>query len=85
MYRKPIASGIVLLFIVSSLIPMVSSDTYSSKVIIYVDDVPGSGLDNPTEDYTRIQYAIDNASDGDTIFVYGGIYTELINVDKSLV
>ncbi len=43
----------------------------------YVDDNGGA-------DYTCIQDAIDNASDGDTIFVYGGIYTELINVDKSL-
>lgn len=37
--------------------------------IIYVDDDGGA-------DYTKIQDAIDNSSDGDTIFVYNGIYCE---------
>jgi hypothetical protein len=35
--------------------------------------------------YTRIQDAIDNASDGDTILVYSGTYYESVNVDKKLV
>ena len=42
--------------------------------------VGGSGPNN----YTRIQDAIDNASDGDTVFVYSGIYYEIIVVDKSI-
>jgi hypothetical protein len=46
MYRKSIATVVVLLFILSSLIPMVSSDTSNSKSIIYVDD------DNIFYDYT---------------------------------
>lgn len=50
----------------------------------YVDDVPGSGPGNPPEDFISIQDAIDNASDGDTIFVYSGIYHENIIVDKSI-
>lgn len=49
-----------------------------SPVTWYVDD-------DGTADYTSIQNAIDNASDGDTVFVYSGVYTELINVHKSLV
>jgi len=44
---------------------------------ITVDDDGGA-------DYTRIQDAIDNASDGDTIYVYGGIYYENVVVDKSI-
>jgi len=40
----------------------------SSGNIIYVDD-------DGDADYTNIQDAIDNASDGDTIFVYNGQYT----------
>ncbi len=35
-------------------------------------------------DYTRIQEAIDNASAGDTILVYSGIYYENVNVNKQL-
>ena len=42
--------------------------------IIYVDDIPGEGPDNPPEDFNKIQDAFENAVDGDTIFVYSGIY-----------
>ena len=37
-----------------------------------------------TADYTSIQDAIDNASDGDTIFVFSGIYYENVVVNKSI-
>ncbi len=42
--------------------------------------VGGSGVGN----YTTIQSAIDAASNGDTIFVYNGIYTEHILIDKTI-
>jgi len=42
--------------------------------------VGGSGAGN----YTRIQDAIDNASDGDTVFVYSRRYIENIVIEKSL-
>ena len=45
--------------------------------LIYVDDDGGA-------DYTRIQNAIDNASDGDTIFVYNGTYFETLVINKSI-
>ncbi|MDH7506444.1 MAG: pectinesterase family protein [Candidatus Thermoplasmatota archaeon] len=45
--------------------------------IIYVDDDGGA-------DYTLIQDALDNASDGDTIYVYSGIYYEHIKIKKSI-
>ena len=35
-------------------------------------------------DFTVIQNAINNASDGDTIIVYSGIYNENVVVDKSV-
>ena len=34
------------------------------------------------EDYARIQWAVDNASAGDTIIVRDGIYTENVDVKK---
>ncbi|MDG6219674.1 MAG: NosD domain-containing protein, partial [Candidatus Thermoplasmatota archaeon] len=36
-------------------------------------------------DFTRIQDAIDNASDGDTVFVFNGFYQENIVVSKSVI
>jgi len=44
---------------------------------IYVDDDGGA-------DYTKIQDAIDNSTDGDTIVVYNGTYTENILINKKL-
>ena len=42
--------------------------------------VGGSGPGN----YTTIQEAIDNATDGDTVFVYNGSYFGHININKSI-
>lgn len=42
--------------------------------------VGGTGPNN----YSKIQNAIDNASDGDTIYVFNGIYNESISIDKSI-
>lgn len=44
---------------------------------IYVDDDGGA-------DYTKIQDAIDNASDGDVIFVFNGTYYENVLVNKKI-
>ena len=45
--------------------------------MIYVDD--GGG-----QNFTKIQSAIDNASSGDTIFVYHGTYNETVVINKSI-
>jgi parallel beta-helix repeat protein len=42
--------------------------------------VGGSGLGN----YTKIQDAIDNASNGDIVFVFNGLYYENVRVNKSI-
>ena len=53
------------------------SNTISNGKTLYVG---GSGPGN----YTKIQDAIDDASDGDTVFVYNGTYVEHLIVDKSI-
>jgi parallel beta-helix repeat protein len=47
--------------------------TVYPPTIIYVPD-----------DYAKIQWAVDNASAGDTIFVWNGSYNENVNVNKQL-
>lgn len=53
------------------------SEPLNHGVIFYVG---GSGPGN----YTKIQDAIDNASDGDTVFVYPGLYIELLVINCSI-
>jgi parallel beta-helix repeat protein len=61
----------------SSTMPFIYENT------IYVDDdynetTPGWGVDH----FDNIQNAIGNASDGDAIYVYNGIYYENVVIDK---
>ena len=51
---------------------------YNSRGNIWIVDVNGSG------NFTKIQDAIDNASDGDVILVYNGTYYENISINKCL-
>ena len=53
---------------------------------IYVDDDNTSGPWDGTEahPYQYIQNAIDNATDGDTVYVYSGTYNENIIINKSI-
>jgi len=52
----------------------VSADTW------YVDDDGGVGIN-----FTKIQDAVDAASDNDTIYVYDGTYEEQVRVNKRLI
>lgn len=70
---------IICMFLIGLIIPVVSASITFANDIIYVDDDGGA-------DYTRIQDAIDNSSDGDTIYVYNGIYYENIIIEgKSII
>jgi parallel beta-helix repeat protein len=84
MKRKWLAVGIILLFIGTSIIPAVAQD--NEKLLptsrgnwLYVG---GNGPEN----YSRIQDAVNNASNGDTIYVYddSSPYYENLVVDKSI-
>jgi parallel beta-helix repeat protein len=85
MKRKCLAVGIILLFVGTSVIPAIAQDMEkpslptSSGHWLYVG---GSGPGN----YTKIQDAIDNASDGDIVFVFNesSPYYETLKIEKSI-
>jgi len=73
---------VILLFMSTSFVG-VSYNVEKSSTVSFDGNtlyVGGSGPNN----YTRIQDAIDNASDWDNVFVYNGLYYENILVDKSI-
>ena len=39
---------------------------------------------SPEKPYNSIQYAIDMAEEGDTIYVFGGLYDEVLSINKSI-
>jgi len=51
---------------------------------IYVDDVPGSGPNNPPEDYTSIQAAIDAAGSGGIVYIYSGYYDQTFVIGQPI-
>jgi parallel beta-helix repeat protein len=80
---KTLVVGIIILFVGIGIRPIIGFENpinLTSKVnILYVG---GSGEGN----YTRIQDAIDNASDGDTVFVYddSSPYYDNVTIDKQI-
>jgi len=72
--NKTLILVITTVLVLSSII-LVSNEIDSNHGIIYVDD-------DGTADYTSIQEAIDNAPDGETIYVFSGIYYENIVTNK---
>ncbi|MBE3120630.1 MAG: right-handed parallel beta-helix repeat-containing protein [Thermoplasmata archaeon] len=81
MKRKCLAVGIILLFVATGIIPSTAQDIEKSQSAsrgnwLYVG---GSGPGN----YTKIQDAINDSSNGDTVFVYSGIYYENIIINKT--
>jgi parallel beta-helix repeat protein len=84
MVRKWLVVGIIVLFVGTSIVPAIAQDMVkplptSRGNWLYVG---GSGPGN----YTRIQDAMDNASDGDTVFVYddSSPYLENLFISKSI-
>lgn len=80
MIRKCLAIGIIFLFVGACIIPAIAQNTEKQSSRGNWLYVGGSGPGN----YTKIQYAIDNASDNDTIYVYSGIFNENIVINKSI-
>ena len=86
MLKKGITNVVMFLFIGMTITPSTGINVVKQSTVATLDGntlyVGGNGTGN----YSKIQDAIDNASDGDTIFVYNGTYEldEKININKSI-
>jgi len=83
MVQRWLSVGIILLFLGAGVIPSTANQRERLSSPLFTGDwwyVGGSGPNN----YTRIQDAIDNASDGDTVFVYKGTYVGFIVANKAI-
>jgi len=81
--RKPWMIGLILFLIVTSGIPRLAQEEenpFSPRLDGTWWYVGGSGPNN----YTKIQDAIDNASDGDTVFVFNGTYIGYVIINKAI-
>ena len=81
MYNSSVKILLSEILIFSLLVPVTSvgiiTESHSSSRCLYVG---GNGSNN----YVSIQSAIDDADDGNTIYVYSGIYYENLNINKSI-
>jgi len=84
--KKGIVLGVVILFVGMNMSFLVGAGTIGARIseplslngsFLYVGgDGPGN--------YSTIQSAVDDAVDGDTVFVYSGIYHESVSVCKAV-
>lgn len=76
--KKTYATAIIFMLICSAFTVFSPIETCSaSGNTIYVDDSGG-------QDYTKIQDAINAANEGDTVYVYSGIYHESVRISKRI-
>ncbi len=82
MIQKGFAIGILFLFLGTNIIPSTAHNVAEQSTLPTVTGntfyVGGNGPGN----YSKIQDGVNNASDGDTVFVYRGTYYENIDIDK---
>jgi parallel beta-helix repeat protein len=84
--KKIIAFLLIVLFLMSSLSPLINSIENQESNTIYVDDDNTSGpwdgtIDHP---FQFIQDGIDAASEMDTVVVHPGVYDESLRISTSL-
>ena len=80
--KKGVVVAVILLFIGMSVIPSTGTNVVEKSSAVSFDGnilyVGGSGPGN----YSTIQEAINDANNGDTVFVYNGTYYEHVTINK---
>lgn len=69
--------SVMIIFFLNNYIIQIGIGEEIESTIVYVSS-------NGTGEYLTIQQGIDQANDGDTVFVYNGTYNENIVIDKTL-
>ncbi len=75
-----VSAGMVCFLMVAATMPVTVMPSFIEEAGGVTFYVGGNGLGN----YTNIQDAIDDAGDGDVIYVYNGTYAENIDISKSI-
>ena len=70
---------LLILMLAAAAVLVVGAGVGAAATTWYVDDGGGAGID-----FTKIQDAVSNASAGDTIYVYDGIYNEHVVIYTSI-
>jgi parallel beta-helix repeat protein len=81
MIQKGLAVGILFLFLGTNMILLTGYNVEGQSTLPTIGNTLYVG-GNGSENYTKIQDAVDNASDADTVFVYRGTYYENVDIDK---
>ncbi len=89
MNKKSLTLLITILFLLTNLSVITTTATQAETTnaeTIYVDDdnIEGPWHGTMEYPYQHIEDAIENATDGDTVYVFNGTYYENIRVDKTL-
>jgi parallel beta-helix repeat protein len=85
MFIKKALVFLIVIFFLTTELPLFSkaNSVYSETIKNSISSVFFVG-GNGTGNYTKIQDAINNATNGDTVFVFSGTYYEQIVIDKSI-
>ncbi|EMR74702.1 hypothetical protein MBGDF03_01101 [Thermoplasmatales archaeon SCGC AB-540-F20] len=81
--KRLLATGVILLLIVMS----ITSSGFNLKGKSTIESLEGNTLyvgGSGSNNYTKIQDAINDSVDGDTVFVYNGTYYEFVEINKQI-
>jgi parallel beta-helix repeat protein len=87
MEKRILIIGLVFLLLFSSVVPISIGYKVKTPNIVVQSSNRGNTLyvgGNGPNNYTKIQDAINDAVDGDTVFVYSGTYYEHIYINKTI-
>jgi len=85
-YKYTMTLAILSMLLIPNALSIEQDSFLNNKKSLIVTDIGNiiSVDDDGSENYTKIQDAIDNASSGDTIIVFSGTYKETLTIDKQL-